>query len=144
MKIDAMGAMTGMPVGRKKTRRGPRKSKNAGVSKNPHDHLKNLQGALAADDHHAARKSAFHLIRALRPPTAGAAGSASEEAGEDPMLDTPEEEAGETALPTAPKMPGKMVAPTMPKMPGQPGVSGPAKASRLAMAALAMRKKAKA
>lgn len=114
MKIDAMGAMTGMPVGRKKTRRGPRKSKSAGVSKNPHDHLKNLQGALDGDDHQAARKHAFHLIGALRKAPVGA------------MPDEPEavDNAAEEAL-----------EPTMPAMPS------PAKSSRLAMAAMAMRKK---
>lgn len=116
MKIDEMGAMTGMPVGRKKTRRGPRKSKSAGVSKNPHDHLKNLQGALEADDHHGARKHAFHLIGALRkaPPASAMMGDEPEVVGN----------AAEEAL-----------EPTMPAMPS------PAKSSRLAMAAMAMRKK---
>lgn len=93
MKMDEMGAMTGMPVGRKKTRRGPRKHASAGVSKDPHDHMHNLKGALESDDHHGARKHAFHLIRSLRPSS----DTPAEEVGESPAVDTKAEESAEAA-----------------------------------------------
>ena len=58
----ALEAMTGMPMGRKKTRRGRRRGKG---DSNPHTHLSKCHHALKAGDHAAVKRHAFDLIKAL-------------------------------------------------------------------------------
>ena len=99
MTMDSTGMMMGMPSGRKKTRRGPRKNKRAAEPKDPHVHLGKLKAAMDADDHDTARTCAYCLIRNLRPTKAGAM------VAEKEPKETPAEEAREVVAvaPEGPK-----------------------------------------
>ena len=81
MSLDTMGAMLGMPSGRKKTRRGKRKSSASVEPKDPKHHLGKLHEAMDCDDHETARRCAFSLIRTLRasPPKSAMGGEGKAE-----------------------------------------------------------------
>ncbi len=57
----ALEQMTGMPMGKKKTRRGRRRGKGD----NPGTHLTRCHHALKAGDHAAVKRHAFELIKSL-------------------------------------------------------------------------------
>jgi hypothetical protein len=57
----ALETMTGMPMGKKKTRRGRRRKGDS----NPHTHLSKCHHALKSGDHAAVKRHAFDLIKSL-------------------------------------------------------------------------------
>lgn len=67
--------MSGMPSGKKKTRRGGR-GRAKGPVGDPNKHLANVQAALQADDHATAKTHAFALMRSLHAKTAAQAAAA--------------------------------------------------------------------
>lgn len=75
-------AMTGLPIGKKKTRRGGRKNRG------PEHHMENLKQAMKSGDHGSAKSHALSLANALHKgtPKPGAA--------------VPEPDVTDTAAPT--------------------------------------------
>lgn len=66
MNDESMESMTGMPVGKKKTRRGKRARGNTvNTANSPTAHLDNAKKAHAAGDHAEAKRHAFAFVKSL-------------------------------------------------------------------------------
>lgn len=68
MNDSSMESMTGMPTGKKKTRRGKRSRGAASAPAHPHSHLDNARKAHDDGDHAGAKRHAFAFVKSL--PTA--------------------------------------------------------------------------
>jgi hypothetical protein len=74
-------AMTGMPLGKPKTRRGGRKGRG------PDHHMANLQAAMKTGDHGAAKSHALSLANALHASSKGKVPAATSSAPAEPDVD---------------------------------------------------------
>lgn len=63
MKPDEMMKMTGMPMGKKRTRRGKRKGKGAHAEHMAH--MAEMKRCVECQDHKGAKNAAFRFIKAL-------------------------------------------------------------------------------
>lgn len=87
---DMISAISGIPSGKRKTRRGNRRK--AGPVGKPHEHLANATAAIKANDHGTARKHGFAFIRSLQTAAAkpDEAESQAEAAMESPAMEAAE------------------------------------------------------